>query len=167
MQAAERKQRGRWTLVRGLGFLMVAGMLSGGARAAVVAPEKEDAGAVLEQGMATILALEDSGDFAGGIKLCNDLLSKFPSHPDLRKVREADQRLRREKREALPLHFAIETLDSDRAEGLGLARKQLQEAGDVGAILLRQVVRKGSGKAAVEAINILQELEDPKANQST
>ncbi len=65
------------------------------------------------------------------------------------------------------MHFAIETLDSDRAEGLGLARKQLQEAGDVGAILLRQVVRKGSGKAAVEAINILQELEDPKANQST
>jgi len=117
-----------------------------------------------DQSLEKILELENTGDFNGGIQLCNDLLPKLASHPDLGKAREIMQRLNQEKRAAGQLSFAIEILGSDRSEERQIARKKLIEAGDVGAILLRKIVRTGSAKEVVAAIDALQEMEDPKAS---
>ena len=138
-------------------------LLSRVSGADVAAPDKVSVAPDFELRLAKAQACEEAGDFAGGILICNDLLSQFSARPDLGKAREMLQRLNQEKRAALPLSFAVETLAADRGEDRQVARKQLIEAGDVGAILLRKTVRTGPVKAALTAIEALQEIEDPKA----
>lgn len=127
------------------------------------APPLASADADLEQGLERARVLQDAGDFGAAVQLCNGLVSRFPSHPDIGKARAMLQKLTQAKRETLQLSFAIETLESERSEDRRVAKAQLMEAGDVGAILLRKTVRKGPPKGAITAVSALEELGDPQA----
>ena len=129
--------------------------------AALTQPATSPAGpALLEAGLARIAELERQGEFDRAWKLALETRGAFAGHPQLRDLSRVMGRLRTEKREAAQLAHAARLLDSDAVENWQIAAAELTAGGEVGAILLRKLVRTGPNRAAARAAGILAKLND-------
>ena len=116
-----------------------------------------------ESGFARVLALQQAAEFREAIQLGTTLEEGHKNDPDVGKLAEVLRQLNEQKRKATQLSFAVETLGSEAPREVQAAKEQLAEDPELTALLLRRVVRKGSGTAAIGAITTLGETPDAKS----
>ena len=116
-----------------------------------------------ESGLARVLALQQAAEFKEAIQLGTTLDAAHKNHPDIGKLAGLLGQLNEQKRKAAQLSFAVEKLGSEAPREVQAAKEQLAEDPELTALLLRKVVRKDSGDAAIGAIKALGEEADAKS----
>ncbi|MFO7871396.1 MAG: PA14 domain-containing protein [Kiritimatiellia bacterium] len=111
----------------------------------------------LDSQLKEVLELEKEGWFSRALVKCRKLRSRFRKHPRVAQLDRTISRLNDRKRTALKLRYAMRNLAAEEIMKKRIAVEQMLEAGETGKILLRRVVREGSGEDVVEAVKLLGE----------
>ncbi len=108
--------------------------------------------------LSRILQLEQNAEFGKAIILATSFISQGRDEAAIEEVRGIMTRLKQEKKAALDLGYAIESLEAHRE----VAERELDKEPEVGALLLRQVVREREGAILTNAAAILVSKNDPE-----
>ena len=123
------------------------------------APTPVSTNAEFQAELDEILDLEQRADFGKATILCTALQGKTLNAVQLDKVRAILLRLRDEKKSALELSFAVDSLGTHKE----LAERELLKDETVGVLLLRKALREREGAVMLNAASILAAKGDPKA----
>lgn len=107
--------------------------------------------------LSQILKLEQNAEFGKAVVLCTTALNQVRDAVTLETLRALMAKLKEEKRAALDLGLAIDSLETHR----DIAERELAKDPEVGALLLRQAVRQRDGKVLINAAAILTAMNDP------
>jgi hypothetical protein len=108
--------------------------------------------------LSRMLQLEQNAEFGKAIILGTAFISQGRDAGAVEEVRGILARLKQEKKAALGLSYAIESLESHR----DVAERELEKEPEVGVLLLRQVVRERDGAILINAAAILVSKNDPE-----
>jgi len=122
-------------------------------------------GPVFDKELSEILRLREAAQFSEAFALCRKARSTFRDHPDAERLDELFAKLRTERRDAARLDYALESLGAKSRRTAEVALAELSDAGEVGFILLRNVVREGSAKESAAAAGELLEVADIRSLQ--
>ncbi len=104
-----------------------------------------------------VLKLEQDAEFGKAFVLGTAFLARCQDTTTLGALRETLARLQQEKRAAVGLSFAIESLGTHR----DIAEGELAKEPEVSVLLLRKVIRERDGTILINAASILSAMNDP------
>ncbi len=110
-----------------------------------------------------ILTFEEDARFTKARRRARRLQRKLRRAERKERLRMIVDRVTEEEEVAIDLGFAVEQLTAANARSRSVARKQLQDAGAAGRILLRKALRTGDKKTQWEAAQLLAAQADSKA----
>ena len=108
--------------------------------------------------LSQIIKLEQDADFGKAVVLGTAFLAQGHDAVTTEEIRSILARLKQEKKTALALAFAIESLEAHR----DVAERELVKEPEVSALLLRRVLRERDGAMMLNAAAILISMNDPE-----
>jgi len=108
--------------------------------------------------LSQILKMERNAEFGKALVLATTFLAQGQDAATADEIRAIQARLRQEKKTALDLSFAIESLEAHR----DVAERELAREPEVSALLLRRVLREREGAIIANAAAILIGMNDPE-----
>ncbi len=126
-------------------------------------PSPSQPPADLEAALIRVAALEQAADLNEAHNAAREARSEFRTHPRRRELDALVARLKEAKQEAVGLPYAVRKLASDDPAVVAIARRELRQAGDVGALYLRKAVREAAPPVAARAAGTLAEIDHAPA----